>query len=116
MAYLDGFVLAVPTASRDAYIAYARAGAAIFRDYGATRLVEAWGDDVPPGKVTDFPRAVQAQADETVVFAWIEWPSREVRDAAHKRMEDDPRVKALGEMPFDGKRMIYAGFAPVVDE
>src|SRR3546814_12608895 len=80
-------------------------------------MVEAWGDDVPEGKVTDFQRAVQAKPDEVVVFSWIEYPTKAVRDAANQKIMSDPRMKEMGTtMPFDGRRMIYGGFACIVDE
>ena len=117
MAYVEGFVVAVPTANKDEYRRHAGDAAPVFRDLGVTRMVEAWGDDVPDGKVTDFKGAVQAKPDETVVFSWFEYPSREVRDAANEKMRSDPRMKAMGEsMPFDGQRMIFSGFAPFLDE
>ncbi|HYZ24213.1 MAG TPA: DUF1428 family protein [Rhodopila sp.] len=116
MTYVDGFVLAVPAANRESFRRHAEAAAPLFKEFGATRVVECWGDDVPDGKLTDFRRAVQAREDEVVVFSWIEYPSREVRDAAHERMRTDPRMRAIGEqMPFDGKRMIFGGFAPIVE-
>jgi uncharacterized protein YbaA (DUF1428 family) len=116
MSYFDGFVLAVPTANRETFIQHAKAFDAMFLEFGALRVVEAWGDDVPPGKVTDFQRAVQAKDDETVCFSWVEWPDKATRDAAMKKMMDDPRMKMEDNpMPFDGKRMIYGGFAGVVD-
>jgi uncharacterized protein YbaA (DUF1428 family) len=90
--------------------------APIFKEFGAKRVVECWGDDVPDGKVTDFKGAVKANDDETVVFSWVEYPSKEIRDAANKRIMEDKRVKAMGDMPFDGKRMIFGGFAPILDE
>lgn len=116
MTYVDGFVASVPAANKEAYRKHAAEAAVLFKEFGATRIVECWGDDVPPGKLTDFSKAVQAKEDEVVVFAWIEYPSREVRDAAHQKMMNDPRMQAMGEMPFDGKRMIYGGFTPILDE
>ncbi len=117
MAYVEGFVVAVPTANKEEYRRHAAEAAPIFRDLGVTRMVEAWGDDVPDGKVTDFKGAVQAKPDETVVFSWFEYPSREVRDTANEKMRSDPRMEQMGAtMPFDGQRMIFSGFAPFLDE
>ena len=117
MGYVEGFVLAVPNGNRDSYRAAAAKAWPLFKEFGAVRLVECWGDDVPAGKLTDFMRAVKAEEGETVVFSWIEYPSREVRDAANKKMRDDPRMKEMSkDMPFDGKRMIFGGFAPILDE
>jgi uncharacterized protein YbaA (DUF1428 family) len=116
MTYVDGFVCAVPLASKDIYRRHAAEAAPLFKEFGATRIVECWGDDVPEGKITDFRRAVQAGDGEVVVFAWIEYPSKEIRDAANQKIMSDPRMKAMGEqMPFDGKRMIYGGFMPILD-
>ena len=117
MAYIDGFLIAVPNGNRDKYIESAAKAWPIFKELGATRHVECWGDDVPDGKLTDFKRAVKAEADETVVFSWIEYPSREVRDTVNQKMMDDPRMQEMMKdgMPFDGKRMIFGGFAPVFD-
>jgi uncharacterized protein YbaA (DUF1428 family) len=112
--YVDGFVIAVPKANEAAYRKQAEGGAPIFRDLGATRVVECWGDDVPRGTLTDFYGAVQAKEDEVIVFSWMEYPDKATRDAAGEEMMSDPRFEALGEMPFDGKRMIYSGFVPVV--
>jgi uncharacterized protein YbaA (DUF1428 family) len=114
MAYVDGFVAAVPAANRDAYLDHARQALPLFKEYGALRMVECWGDDVPDGKVTDFRGAVKAQADEVVVFSWIEWPSKAVRDAGMRRIMEDARMQDM-QMPFDGKRMIFGGFQPILD-
>lgn len=115
MDYVDGFVAPVALADKAAYVRFARQAAVLFREHGATRVVECWGDDVPPGKLTSFPLAVQSRSDETVVFSWITWPSREARDAGMEAFMKDPRMAALGEMPFDGKRLIFGGFQMVVD-
>lgn len=115
MNYVDGFVLAVPSKQKDEYVKHAVAAAQVFRECGATRLVECWGDDVPPGKLTSFPLAVQCKDDETVVFSWITWPSRAVRDAGMEKFMKDPRIAAMGPMPFDGKRMMFGGFQVVVE-
>jgi uncharacterized protein YbaA (DUF1428 family) len=116
MSYVDGYVIAVPTANRQTFIDFARTFDPIFIEYGALRVVECWGDDVPTGEVTDFQRAVKATADETVMFSWIEWPDKATRDAGMKKVMDDPRMDpAKTPMPFDGKRMILGGFVPVVD-
>ena len=116
MSYVEGFVLAVPSASKETFRSHAAEAAQLFKEFGATRVVECWGDDVPDGKLTDFRLAVKAEADETVVFSWIEYPSKTVRDDAHARMMADPRMHAMGSrMPFDGRRMIMGGFAPIVD-
>jgi uncharacterized protein YbaA (DUF1428 family) len=119
MTYVDGFVIAVPTANKEKFIEHARKGDSVFMDLGATRIFECWGDDIPDGKVTDFKRAVQATGDETVVFSWVEWPDKATRDAAMGKMGDlmksDPRMNPeTNPMPFDGKRLIYGGFAPIM--
>ncbi|MEO3386895.1 DUF1428 domain-containing protein [Mesorhizobium sp. CAU 1741] len=117
MTYVDGFVAAVPAANKEAYRKHAEEAAPLFREFGGTRLVECWGDDVPEGKVTDFRQAVKAKDGEVIVFSWIEYPSKEARNAAGEKMMSDPRMEAMGaEMPFDAKRMIYGGFAPIVED
>ena len=116
MTYIDGYVAAVPAANRDAYIAYAKASIPAFKEHGALRIVECWGTDVPDGKLTSFPLAVKLEPGEVVLFSWIEWPSKEVRDIAWKKMMDDPRFDPkTNPMPFDGKRMIYGGFVPLYE-
>ncbi len=115
MSYIDGFVIAAPTASRQQVIDYCARFDPMFLELGALRVVESWGDDVPSGKVTDFQRAVLATEDESVMFSWIEWPDKATRDAGMKKMMEDPRMEAANPMPFDGKRMIIGGFESVVD-
>ena len=114
MAYVDGFLAAVPTANRQKYIQHASTGDPLFVEFGATRVVECWGDDIPDGTLTDFRKAVQAKDDETVVFSWIEWPDKATRDAGMKKMFEDPRM-ADNPMPYDGKRLIYGGFVPLME-
>jgi uncharacterized protein YbaA (DUF1428 family) len=119
MTYIDGFVIAVPHANKEKFIDHARTAAPVFKELGALRVAECWEDDVKDGKVTDFRRAVQATPEEAVVFSWIEWPDKSVRDAAMAKMMakdfSDPRMdQATNPMPFDGKRMIFGGFMPVV--
>jgi uncharacterized protein YbaA (DUF1428 family) len=114
--YMDGFVLPVPPVNKDAYLAMARKAAAKFSQYGALRVVEAWGDDIPDGKLTDFRRAVQAKDGENVVFSWIEWPDKTVRDEAWPKMMSDPDMQPdHGNMPFDGMRMFWGGFDVLLD-
>ncbi|MCC6888559.1 MAG: DUF1428 domain-containing protein [Hyphomicrobiales bacterium] len=116
MAYIDGFVAAVPAANRDKYKKHAEAAAKVFQEYGALKVVECWGDDVPEGKVTSFPIAVQRKDDEVVVFSWIEWPSKAARKTAWDKIMADPRMQPdKNPMPFDGKRLIYGGFEPLVE-
>jgi uncharacterized protein YbaA (DUF1428 family) len=111
MTYVDGFVVAVPKQNLDAYKALARTAGEVWKEHGATAYVECIGDDVPYGKLTSFPRAVQAKDDETVVFSWIVYASRAQRDEINAKVMADPRLKAeMASMPFDGKRMIYGGF------
>jgi uncharacterized protein YbaA (DUF1428 family) len=116
MTYFEGFIIPVPTAKKDEFREHAADFVAIARESGATRQVEGWADEVPLGKLTDFYRAVDATADETVNFSWLEYPSREARDAANEKLRSDPRMQPLGEaMPFDGKRMIIGGFDGIVE-
>ena len=124
MAYVDGFVIAVPTENRQKFIDHATLSGGVFTDLGATRVRECWGDDVPDGKVTDFRKAVDAREDETIVFSWIEWPDKETRDAAYSKMTEwmnnpetvDPRMDPeKNPMPFDGLRLIFGGFTPVIE-
>ena len=114
--YVDGFIAPVATGNRDAYLKMAEKGAAKFAEYGAVRVVEAWGDDVPDGKVTDFRRAVKGEEGENVVFSWIEWPDKAARDSAWPKLMADPDMQPGGEMPFDGKRMFWGGFDIILDK
>lgn len=117
MTYIEGFVAAVPTANKETYTRHASGFAPLIREFGASRMVESWGDDIPDGKLTDFRKAVQAKDDETVVFSWFEYPDKAARDAANAKMMSDPRMEQMGnDMPFDGKRMIMGGFETIVDE
>ncbi len=121
MSYIDGFVIAVPTGNQQQFMAHARQVDSAFIDHGATRVVECWGADVPKGKTTDFQGAVAARDDETVAFSWIEWPDKATRDGVMGRMDElgktDERFDpAKNPMPFDGKRMIYGGFEPIVEQ
>ena len=113
MTYVDGFVASVPTAKRAEFLEHAQTMGKLFKEFGAISVVDCWGDDVPEGKLTSFPMAVQCKPDETVVFSWITWPSRQVRDDAWKKLMADPRMASAAEPPFDGKRMIYGGFEVV---
>jgi len=120
MPYIDGFVLAVPAAKKQEFIEHAEFVDSLIMEVGATRILECWADDVPDGKVTDFRRAVQAKEDEEVVFAWVEWPDKATRDAGMKKMQeqaaDDERWDPeKNPPPFDGKRMVWGGFKPVVE-
>ncbi|MEQ1688738.1 MAG: DUF1428 domain-containing protein [Sphingopyxis sp.] len=124
MTYIDGFVIAVPKANKDKFITHAQTIDQMFTELGATRIVECWGDDVPAGTTTDFRMAVKATEGEDVAFSWIEWPDKETRDAGMAKMTEmmndpdnrDPRMDPeKNPVPFDGKRMIFGGFTPILD-
>jgi uncharacterized protein YbaA (DUF1428 family) len=116
MTYIDGFVAAVPTANKQKFIDHAKKADSVFVELGANRVIECWGDDVPEGTVTDFRRAVNAKEDETVIFSWIEWPDKATRDKAMPKMMEDPRTQPdANPMPFDGQRLVFGGFSPVVE-
>lgn len=117
MTYFEGFIAPVPEANKDSYRKYATDFASISREFGIGRHVEAWENDVPEGKVTDFRKAVDAKPDEKIVLAFFEYPSKEQRDAANEKFMSDPRMADMGKnMPFDGKRMIVGGFEAIVEE
>ena len=113
--YVDGYLLPVAEGKKEAYRALAQKAAGKFKDYGAVRVVEAWGDDVPEGKVTDYQRAVKAEAGEGIIYSYVEWPDKETRDAGWQKMMSDPDMQPDGDMPFDGKRMFWGGFRPIID-
>ena len=120
MVYIDGFVMAVPTVNRQRFIDHAELADNLFKEFGATRIIERWGDNVPDGKLTDFRKAVRATEDETMVFSWIEGADKSTRDAAMGRIEelmktDDRFSLEKNPMPFDGKRVIFGGFTPIVE-
>ena len=116
MTYISGFVLPALTAKRDLYRERATAAAALFKEFGALRVVECWGADVPDGKLTSFPLSVKREESETVVFSWVEWPSKAVADIGMQKFMQDPRTKTMmSDMPVDGKRMIFGGFDVIVD-
>ncbi|MDZ4843822.1 MAG: DUF1428 domain-containing protein [Hyphomicrobium aestuarii] len=116
MGYVDGYVLAVPIDKREAYLEIAATAAAVFKDAGAERIVECWGDDVPAGAYTSFPMAVRKDDNETVVFAWIFWPSRAARQVGMVKAMADPRMQLPPHLvPYDGTRMIHGGFEVMLD-
>src|SRR5262245_31146560 len=115
MSYIDGMVIPVTTSRKEEYRTMAGDWHRLLKEYGATRVVECWGNDVPDGKLTDLKRAVQAEKSETVVFSWIVWPSKEARDAGNAKLRTDPRAQMSGDMPFDMKRMIFGGFEVLLD-
>jgi uncharacterized protein YbaA (DUF1428 family) len=113
--YADGYLVPVPTDRKEAYREMAQKVAHKFVDLGAVRVVEAWGDDVPEGEVTDYARAVKAEDGEGVIFSYVEWPDKPTRDKAWEAMMSDPDMQPEGEMPFDGQRMFWGGFRPLLD-
>ena len=116
MAYVDGFIVAVPKKKLAEYRKLAKLAGKVWREHGATGYVECVADDVPMGKITSFPRAVKQKPDETVIFAWITYKSRAQRDRINKKVMADPRLKMdMKNMPFDGKRMIFGGFKVFVE-
>lgn len=114
MSYIDGFLAAVPTANKQDYIRHAKAAAVVFKEHGALSLVENWGDDVPEGKRTSMPLAVQCRDNESIVFSWITWPDKATRESGMAAAMADPRLQPdVNPMPFDGHRMIFGGFETV---
>ncbi|MEX0312510.1 MAG: DUF1428 domain-containing protein [Tateyamaria sp.] len=115
MPYIDAFLAPVRRTDRDAYAEWLKEQHAIFKEYGADTIVDTWEDDVPEGKVTSMHLAVAAEDGEAVALGWIVWPDKATRDAAWSKVMEDPRMSPdTNPMPFDGKRLIYGGFAPVL--
>lgn len=116
MTYVQGFAAAVRVANKEAYRKHAADAVKVFKEFGAIRMVEAWGDDMPDGRLTDFKGAVKAEPSEVAIFSWLEYADKATADAASEKMMNDPRMKEMGaNMPFDGKRPIHGGFAPILD-
>lgn len=117
MQYVDGYIIAVPKENKADYIKLAELSAQVFKDHGAVSIMENWADDVPDGKLTSLPMAVQCQDNEEVVFSWVVWPSKEAREKGNSSAMEDPRFKDWdpSAMPFDGKRMIFGGFSNIVE-
>ena len=116
MAYVDGFVAAVPTANKQIYKDFAEKAAVYFKKHGAIHVVEGWGDDVPEGEINSFHTAVLKKPDETVVFSWITWPDKATRDAGMTACIAEMEADGVGgDMPLDGKRMIFGGFDMIVE-
>lgn len=117
MSYVDGFVAAVPTVNKDKYIEHAKISAVLFKEHGAINIVETWQDDVPDGEITSFPLAVKKESNESIVFSWVTWPSKEMRDTGWQAIMEDPRMHPdQNPMPFDGKRLIYGGFNIILEQ
>ena len=114
--YVNGFILAVPEDNKQAYVDVALKFWPLAKEFGALSQVECWEADVKDGHTTDFRRAVKAEEGEKIVFSWVTWPDKATAEAAEKKMMEDPRMAEFGEMPFDGKRMVYGGFEPIVSE
>ena len=112
--HIDGFVIPVPDAKRQAYLEMAQWFDQAMIDHGALEVIEGWEKDVPEGKRTDFRKAVQAEEGEKIVLSWIVWPDKATADAAHEAIHEDERFKAMTEMPFDGRRMIFGSFEPIL--
>jgi uncharacterized protein YbaA (DUF1428 family) len=116
MAYVDGFVVPVPEENIAEYKKMARKAGKVWMEHGALQYVEALADDVPHGKTTDFYRAVKTKDGETVVFSYVVYKSRKHRDEVMKKVMADPRMNFDPKaMPFDGKRMFWGGFKPVIE-
>ena len=112
--YVNTYILAVPEERKDDYVRIAELYAEVAKDFGALEVCENWELEVPDGEHTDYRRAVNARPGEKIVMSWVIWPDRAAGAKAHKGMMDDPRMAAMGDMPFDGKRMILGGFKPIV--
>lgn len=108
--FIDGYLAPVKSASRADYAKMCEAMSALFRDHGALEVIDAWGVDVPEGKLTSFPLALKLEADETVAFGWITWPDKATRDAGFAAAMKDERMAQMNMEYVDGKRMVFGGF------
>ncbi|MEM5473329.1 DUF1428 domain-containing protein [Hoeflea sp. AS60] len=116
MAYVSGFMGSVPSERKQDYLDMATAAAEVFKEHGATRVVETWGDEVPDGKVTSMPMAVQAKEGEIVIFSWVWWPDKATYKSGMEKVMQDKRMDYdPATLPFDMKRMIYGGFDVILD-
>lgn len=114
MSYITGFLTPVKIADKDRYIESSRKAWPAFQRYGCLEQVETWGEDIPPGKVTGFDLAVKLEEGEVPVFSWLRWPDRATADKCWAEMQNDPDFQNM-DMPFDGKRMMWGGFAPIFE-
>lgn len=112
MGYVDGFMAPVPAGDREQFTRFAKAVGKLFKEHGALQVVDCWSDDVPDGKLTSMPLAVKRREGEAILFGWVTWPSKEVRDSGMQKVMGDARMHELG-MPFDGQRAIFGGFEVV---
>ncbi len=118
MAYIDGFLLAVPKSKVNTYLGISRKAGKVWKELGALEYRESVGDDLKVKMGMPFPKAARAKAGETVVFSWIVYKSKAHRDQVNKKVMKDPRIAKMMEpasMPFDMKRMAYGGFKVRVD-
>ncbi|MEM8839761.1 MAG: DUF1428 domain-containing protein [Pseudomonadota bacterium] len=116
MTYIDAFVAAVPARNRESYLAHAEKASLVFKRHGALKVLESWGDSIPEGEITSFPKAVKCEPGENVVCGFVFWPSKEVRDKGMAEVMEDPDMEMSPDtMPFDGRRLIYGGFEVMLD-
>ena len=116
MTHIAAFVAPVLTEKKDAYLAIAERMSSFFKENGALRVVECWGAEIPEGKLTSFPQSVQKKDTETIVLSWIEWPSKDMADAAWAKMDQDKELmEVLYTAPMDSQRMFWGSFETMLD-